>query len=184
MQLKINICKCTDKTISRPLSVPFLFRTSGKGTDMATPLGTEKIWENPFFTEKMECHHSKSTLRNIPIGANSPPTQPSPHCPSPLPPSSTSPPPLFIPPFFNPLLQSPQLGLMPAASWVMCVGNYCSFLGLSLSPVWYDLGNTWIGGIKIFYGELTAKSAVVDNVGPTNIFTWGQWSLSVHLSRW
>ena len=26
----------------RPLSVPFLFRTSGKGTDMATPLGLEK----------------------------------------------------------------------------------------------------------------------------------------------
>ena len=26
----------------RPLSAPFLFRTSGKGTDMATPLGPEK----------------------------------------------------------------------------------------------------------------------------------------------
>ena len=39
---------------------------------------------------------------------------------------------------------------------------------LSLSPVWYHLGTTWIGGIKIFYGELTAKSVVVDNVGPNN----------------
>ena len=27
---------------TRPLSAPFLFRTSGKGTDMATPLGPEK----------------------------------------------------------------------------------------------------------------------------------------------
>ena len=26
----------------RPLSAPFLFRTFGKGTDMATPLGLEK----------------------------------------------------------------------------------------------------------------------------------------------
>ena len=31
-----NPCK------NRPLSVPFLFRTSGKGTDMATPLRLEK----------------------------------------------------------------------------------------------------------------------------------------------
>ena len=27
---------------TRPLSAPFLFRTSGKGTDMVTPLGPEK----------------------------------------------------------------------------------------------------------------------------------------------
>ena len=47
---------------------------------------------------------------------------------------------------------------------------------LSLSPVWYDLGTTWIGGIKIFYGELTAKSVVVDNVGPNNKFAPVQWS--------
>ena len=49
---------------------------------------------------------------------------------------------------------------------------------LSLSPVWYDLGTTWIGGIKIFYGELTAKSVVVDNVGPNNKFGRVQWSWS------
>ena len=49
---------------------------------------------------------------------------------------------------------------------------------LSLSPVWYDLGTTWIGGIKIFYGELTAKSVVVDNVGPNNKFGRVRWSWS------
>ena len=49
---------------------------------------------------------------------------------------------------------------------------------LSLSPVWYDLGTTWIGGIKIFCGELTAKSVVVDNVGPNNKFGRVQWSWS------
>ena len=32
----------TGPIIFRPLSAPFLFRTSGKGTDMATPLGPEK----------------------------------------------------------------------------------------------------------------------------------------------
>ena len=32
----------------RPLSVPFLFRTSGKGTDVATPLGLEKYGRTNF----------------------------------------------------------------------------------------------------------------------------------------
>ena len=34
--------KGNGRGIHRPLSAPFLFRTSGKGTDMATPLGPEK----------------------------------------------------------------------------------------------------------------------------------------------
>ena len=34
-----------------PLSVPFLFRTSGKGTDVATPLRLENMGESIFHWE-------------------------------------------------------------------------------------------------------------------------------------
>ena len=37
---------------SRPLSVPFLLRTSGKGTDVATPLGLEKYGRIDFALKK------------------------------------------------------------------------------------------------------------------------------------
>ena len=45
----------------RPLSVPFLLCTSGKGTDTATMLKTGKIWEIQFFTTNMGHHRPKCT---------------------------------------------------------------------------------------------------------------------------
>ena len=57
---------------SRPLSAPFLFRTSGKGTDMATPLGPEKYGRIDFSlgrlttmgqnAPKLELKHAKEQV--------------------------------------------------------------------------------------------------------------------------
>ena len=42
----------TSLALGRPLSVPFLLRTSGKGTDVATPLGLEKYGRIDFALKK------------------------------------------------------------------------------------------------------------------------------------
>ena len=67
----------TTPTNTRPLSAPFLFRTSGKGTDMATPLGPEKYGRIDFSLErwttigqnapKMELKHAKEQVELVRI---------------------------------------------------------------------------------------------------------------------
>ena len=47
------------KSVPRPLSVPFLLRTSGKGTDVATPLGLEKYGRIDFALKKWTKWHQK-----------------------------------------------------------------------------------------------------------------------------
>ena len=61
----------------RPLSAPFLFRTSGKGTDMATPLGPEKYGRIDFSlgrwttmgqnAPKLELKHAKEQVELVRI---------------------------------------------------------------------------------------------------------------------
>ena len=62
---------------TRPLSAPFLFRTSGKGTDMATPLGPEKYGRIDFSlgrwttmgqnAPKLELKHAKEQVELVRI---------------------------------------------------------------------------------------------------------------------
>ena len=62
---------------SRPLSAPFLFRTSGKGTDLATPLGPEKYGRIDFSlgrwttmgqnAPKLELKHAKEQVELVRI---------------------------------------------------------------------------------------------------------------------
>ena len=66
-----------DGLFGRPLSAPFLFRTSGKGTDMATPLGPEKYGRIDFSlgrwttmgqnAPKLELKHAKEQVELVRI---------------------------------------------------------------------------------------------------------------------
>ena len=66
---RMNIMQ--DGELGRPLSVPFQFRTSGKGTDTATPLGVEKYGRINFSLGKWVSTDPK-TPKSIKVHARAP----------------------------------------------------------------------------------------------------------------